>query len=344
MYYINKNMVINYFIYLIEGENMRRNIQYFAKLFTLSLLVATGLCVTNSQNVFAEYTKDEQHLTGVEANNLKGNREKYATMNDYKEMVTLAKKTGFHYLDKPIRMYAWYKDINKDGIYYFSDNGTGKYVKGNLVETPTKNKQMTPISVDEWRIIGACNIDGKGYLISHDLDDTDQYLIRADNFILPKRGYEVRKHHKIPSFYTKTGKKIKKPTVKMCGIHYEDFLVSKEIIKIKGQKYRRAYGSFIYGTSGYENIFYLKEKDIKKLKPATYLSADAGVWIKAKGYKNYDFYKPSKKYYKYTENDGYYGQITDKTDPKKIKYINNQYSDPSLNDSNSENYDEDEDY
>ena len=105
----------------------------------VAVLVIGGLYST--QKVSAEWTPDEQHLTGVEAHNLNNKKLKNATKADYEKLQKMAKQPGTHYLNKPLAVYLFPLNNDSKGnpeIYNFQDNGNGEYVNSVKILTGLK--------------------------------------------------------------------------------------------------------------------------------------------------------------------------------------------------------------
>lgn len=261
----------------------------------VAVLVIGGLYST--QKVSAEWTPNEQLLNGVEAHNLNNKKLKNATKADYENLQELSKQSGAHYLDKPVAVYLFPQNNDSKGtpeIYDYQDDGKGQYVKGDKDDDYTNFDIRT---LKPHRIIGTINIDGQGYIIEHKLDFVGQYLISTDYINLPYAGCKIKKHQKV-NFYDKNGKRIKKKKNPKSSFYEvgNNYVVSKDPVLINGEKYRRIYGISMYGTDSYFHVFFVKNSDFKKFKPAKGNLGFAGTWKKSKKEKNYSNFKPDSKY------------------------------------------------
>lgn len=286
---------------------------------TIKVIIVVALLVKglfSIQNVKAEWTPDEQHLTGVEAHNLNNKKLKNATKADYEKLQKMAKQPGTHYLKKPLAVYLFPLNNDSKGnpeIYNFQDNGNGQYVKGE------RDSEITNISLlieSPNRIIGTANINGQGYLIEHELNYFKQYLISTEYIKLPYEGYTVKKHKKI-IFYDKNGErsKEKKKLIKNRNVDSNNFVATKDSQLINGKKYRRIYAMSYYGTGVYLHVYFIKNSDFKKLKPAKVSLEWNGKWTKSKNKKSFTNYKPMGKYVDTSHWTEY--EKDDDIDPKK---------------------------
>lgn len=303
------------------------NTRYKSVLKTVlaSAIIIGGLYST--QKVNAEWTPDEQHLTGLEANNIDCKKMKVATESDYEKLQQMAAEPGAHYLNEAVIAYTFPEnnDSLKDPeIYKYSPDDTGKFTKGEKDDWYNLDDYLTN---DVHRIIGTINIDGQGYFIEHSLHTIDQTLIASKYFNLPYAGYKLKKHAKF-IFYDKNGKRVKRLFSRgnSANLMLGNYVVSKDPLVINGQKFRRLYAYSVYGTTEFLNVLYVKNIDFKKkFKPGAASLGDAGQWVKAKGKKSYTHYKPTEKYYKDEANNVGDTVYPDNEDQELVASINAQY-------------------
>lgn len=305
---------------------MKVNHKIIAAIAIMGTLLIGSRTVSKIQTVHAEYTPDEQHLTGVEANNLDSKKVKVATKADYQKLLAWSKQPGAHYLDEPVAIYLFPENndsMTKAEIYYYSDDDdSGKFLKNERNdEYDTKNYLV----FEPHRIIGTMNIDGQGYFIEHTLKTDVQSLISNEYFNFPYAGYKLRKHKKV-LIYTKNGKQTKKHLARRKS----GYVASKDPILMNGKKFQRLYYYTIYGTTSYLHVVYIKNCDLKKLIPGKASLDWGGTWNKVKGKNLYTKHKREAKFIKHHDDHWHDFADSDYIDPEKedklfIEGINADY-------------------